>query len=219
MLAADFEEILETFQENVWSGPFDWSVSSLKHSPLKASQKHLHYFLIEHSKLITDEVRYASGSGKYSHVTCTLLMPILLKYEEYSIDLGNMITACMGGDMNPVSNLEARIADAIEIDENFRDKLFPDEENMPIADTVENFDAIIGFDTFINETLDRFDDLRRKSETATNDVRALLDLYATSILEFTSSFIKGFIGYVETISNSMQGLKPVTPQNKPYILA
>ena len=216
MITIDFEESMENVS-------FDWSINRLEGTPLMQTKKALHQFLLSNTQLIKSEVAYGNGKGKYRKISCVPLLSILSKYEEYSIDLSKMIIACMDGDLDPVTQLEQRIVDATHIDQAFLERLFPAEETRTIGESLEAFDAIMGFESFINETLDRFQDLYTKGENARTDTKALLDLYAYSVTEFSKAFISTFQSYVERLEGIMKGTISSTPTKEApaaeYILA
>ena len=138
-------------------------------------------------------------------IRCVPLLDVLMKYEEYSSDLGKMIVACMSGDLNPVPNLESRLADAIKIDTNFRRTLFPEPTDMTVKESMQVFDAMMALECFIDNSLDNFRRLLSKGgKDAANEIKALSDLYADSITSFVSQFATILKEYIENLKNVME---------------
>ena len=194
----DFDEFME-------SGSFNWSLENLTNSPLKQIQHDLRKYLIENGSLIKNEISFGNGYGRYQMIRCVPLLDVLMKYEEYSSDLGKMIVACMGGDLNPVPDLESRLEDAIKIDTNFRSTLFPEPTKMTVKESMQVFDAMMALECFIDNSLDNFRRLLSKGgKDAANEIKALSDLHANSITSFVGQFATVLKAYIESLKNVME---------------
>lgn len=115
---------------------------------------------------------------------------ILSDYEEYFNDLTNYIKSMVNTDARETKTpKEDSVCKAIDIDKNFRDKLYGDRTEVLAINAVKDMDAFIQLKAFLDNVYDSFIAINGISKNTGVDVGALINLYGYSI----SSFLKWFI--------------------------
>ena len=180
-------------------------------SQIRNLKREIEDFSIANKDTILSMYRYAEVGGKYQYVLATDLSAAMLKYEEYHDDLMEFIKKMLSkeSEKRGIEESLEYCRRASQVDKKIQNELFGEPEKVLFPRTLESLEMIMALSVFCDKVSDNFIFLSQKNQVISPRVRWLIDLYVSSVTEFTTRMLKEYVSLFNNLKEvAINGVKP-----------